>query len=643
MKMPVLNWLQQLVTTDEEEAREDAKTKRKRPHQLPVSLPVTESGAALVVDHDPEEFLEQAGGDGRQQWDNPIEFLLSCVSMSVGLGNVWRFPFTAFENGGGAFLIPYLIVLLMIGRPLYLLELSIGQFSSSGCVKIWDLAPAFRGIGYGQSLATFIVCSYYCVLIGISCFYLFSSMQAVLPWTVCHPDLAEAMTVCLPSSHNKSELNITDENITVVASSEQYFRRGVLKEIPDISNGIGLPDPALTGCLVLCWLMIFITLRKGVSSSGKVAYFTSLFPYAVMICLLIRGLTLPGALDGIIFLFTPQWEKLYEPKVWYAAVTQSFFSLGIGFGCIITFSSYNRFHHNIYRDATIISIADTMTSTLAGVITFSILGHLAYELDVPIEKVVKSGAGLAFISYPEVVAKMDFAPQLFAVLFFLMLITLGLGTAVGFVNVITTVLKDACPHLKKTVISGMVCLAGVLVGAVFTTPGGQPMLELVDYYGGSLLILAMALSEVFVLTWVYGTSRIVKDLNFMMKRELGIYWRFCWTWFIPLVLTVILTYTLIFYKPVEYAKIALPMEAQLIGWSMFAAGMLTILGFIIFEFVRMGGWRRKFGGMFSPLVSWGPANVQNRMEWLNFDQDDAEELSSFEDNEPQIEIKTSKS
>jgi len=638
MKTPsVTTWLRRLVSTNDEGVREEPKQKRR--HPLPVSLPVTESGAALVVDDDDVE--SQQDGE-RQTWDNPIEFLLSCVSMSVGLGNVWRFPFTAYENGGGAFLIPYMIVLFMIGRPLYLLELSLGQFSSSGCVKMWDLAPAFRGIGYGQSLATFIVCSYYCVLIGISCFYLFSSLQAVLPWTVCHPDLAEAMTVCLPSSHNRSELNITNENMTVVASSEQFFRRGVLKEVADIPNGIGMPDPALTGCLFLCWIMIYLTLRKGVSSSGKVAYFTSIFPYAVMLTLLVRGLTLPGALDGIIFLFTPQWEKLYEPKVWYAAVTQSFFSLGIGFGCIITFSSYNRFSHNIYRDATIISVADTLTSTLAGVITFSILGHLAYELDVPVEKVVKSGAGLAFISYPEVVAKFDFAPQLFAVLFFLMLITLGLGTAVGFVNVITTVTKDAFPTLNKQVISGMVCLAGALVGVVFTTPGGQPMLELVDYYGGSLLILVMALSEVFVLTWVYGTDRIIKDLNFMMKRDLGMYWKFCWSYFIPLTLTAILTYTLIFYKPVKYADIELPLGAQLIGWSMFTLGLLTILGFMIFEFIRMGGWRKKFGGMFSPLVSWGPINVRDRMDWLNYDQDNDEELSSFEDNEPPIEINMSR-
>merc|ERR1711988_934833 len=469
---------------------------------------VKDRGQKEDVDAEPE----------RQQWDDPMEFLMSCISMSVGLGNVWRFPFTAYENGGGAFLIPYLIVLLMIGRPMFLLELAVGQFSSSGCVKMWDLAPAFRGIGYGQVIASFIVCSYYCVLIGISFYFLFSSMQSVLPWTVCHPDLADNSTICLPSGQNRSDLNITNDSIPIISSTEQFFSKGVLKENGDISGGIGSPDPALLGCLVLCWFLIYLTLRKGVSSSGKVAYFTAIFPYLVMFTLLIRGLLLPGAIDGIIFLFTPKWEKLLELKVWYAAVTQSFFSLSIGFGSVITFSSYNKFNHNIYRDATIISFMDTMTSMLAGVITFAILGYLSHELGVPIDQTVKSGGGLAFISYPEVVSKFEFCPQLFAILFFLMLITLGMGSAVGLVNVITTVVQETFPNLSQSFVSGLVCVTGLLAGIAYTTPGGQPLLELIDYYGGSMMVLLMAVTWLLVLICVYGIRKLLSDIKFMMNK-----------------------------------------------------------------------------------------------------------------------------
>lgn len=365
-----------------------------------------------------------------------------------------------------------------------------------------------------------------------------------------------------------------------------------------------------------------------------------------MLTLFGKGLSLPGAFDGVKFLFSPQWEKLAEPRVWYAAVTQSFFSLSVGFGSIITFSSYNRFEHDIYRDATIISIADTLTSILAGVITFSILGHLAAELGMPIDHVIKSGTGLAFITYPEVVAKFGFAPQLFAVLFFLMLITLGMGSAVGLCNVVVTVIKDAFPGLSKSTAAGLICLAGMLIGMVFTTPGGQPLLELVDYYGGSLLILVMALSEVMALTWVYGREKLMKDLNFMLDCDLGIYWKFCWFYFIPVSLSCILAYTLVFYKPVDYADIDLPLGAQLAGWSIFVIGVLIILGFMSAEYVRhhyihkhssrddesdstsLSGWRQwrdrlvhVVVAMFSPLESWGPSSHPHRSQWLNLSDD----------------------
>jgi len=554
---------------------------------------------------EPEE--NNSDDENRQQWDNPVEFLLSCISMSVGLGNVWRFPFTAYENGGGAFLIPYLLVLVLIGRPFYLLELGLGQFSSKGCVGVWDLAPSFRGVGYAQSLATFLVCSYYCALIAIAFHFLFSSFQSVLPWSVCHEAYQVNNTLCLPSGQTAGN----DTNLTVVPSTEQYFTQAVLKE-RDQMNGLGLPDPALAGCLLLCWVLIYFTLRKGVASSGKVAYFTAIFPYVVMLTLLVKGLTLPGALEGIVFLFTPQWHRLYDPKVWYAAITQSFFSLGIAFGGLITFSSYNKYRHNIYRDATIISVTDSLTSLLAGAITFAILGHLAHMLDVPIDHVVKSGgAGLAFISYPEVIASFGVAPQLFAVLFFLMLITLGMGSASGMVNTVTTVVRDAFPSVSKSIVVGLVCLLGFLAGLVYTTPQGQAVMELTDFYGGSFLILVLALAEIVAVAWIYRTANVVDDFKQMLGRELGLYWRVCWTYIIPLVLAAILAYTVAFYKPVAYKEVALPLTAQLAGWTLTLAGVLTaLLYFLHYVVVHWGTAHR-------PLESWGPRNKADKIDWIN--------------------------
>merc|ERR1712223_445362 len=421
----------------------------------------TSAGAKYVHEVTGPPVVELETGleeeESRQQWSNPIEFLLSCVAMSVGLGNVWRFPFTAYENGGGAFLIPYILVLVLIGRPLYFLELAMGQFSSSSSVKVWNMSPFFRGVGYGQAIATSSVVSYYTCLIAMSVFYLIASCQSVLPWTVCDPAINLPNTLCVNTGENATakllELELDPNETQVIGSAELYYHHSVLKEIDDITDGIGMPDLKLTGCLAVCYIVLFLTLWKGVASSGKVAYFTAIFPYIVLFTILGKGPTLPGAIDGILFYITPKWSELLNIKVWYAAVTQSFFSLSVGFGALFTYSSYNDFKHNVYRDALIISFTDTFTSLLAGFTIFSVLGNLANELNVPIETVIKSGQGLAFISYPTAIAKFDYVPQLFAVLFFLMLFTLGLGSATGLISAVIAIVADNRPDWNRTYVA----------------------------------------------------------------------------------------------------------------------------------------------------------------------------------------------
>ena len=164
------------------------------------------------------------------------------------------------------------------------------------------MVPAVRGVGFGQVIGTASVVSYYCCLIALALHYMGSSCQSVLPWTVCHPDLSEDNVLCITSTSNNAQ---NKDNLTIISAAEQYFKRGVLKSKDDISDGIGMPDLQLTVCLAACWVLLFFTLWKGVASSGKVAYFTAIFPYVVLITLLVRGLTLDGAMEGIMFYITP--------------------------------------------------------------------------------------------------------------------------------------------------------------------------------------------------------------------------------------------------------------------------------------------------------------------------------------------------
>lgn len=160
------------------------------------------------------------------------------------------------------------------------------------------------------------------------------------------------------------------------------------------------------------------------------------------------------------------------------------------------FSSFNKFRHNVYRDATIISVTDTLTSLLAGFTIFSILGHLAYIMEVDDIKVVIKGGGssLAFVSYPDVLTRFDFAPQLFAVLFFLMLFTLGIGSASALTGAIVTIVCDEFKHLNRSVVTFVVSLLGFLLGLFYVTPQGSYILDLIDHYGGVSKILFVKFS-----------------------------------------------------------------------------------------------------------------------------------------------------
>lgn len=230
----------------------------------------------------------------------------------------------------------------------------------------------------------------------------------------------------------------------------------------------------LTMWLFIAWLCLYLVIVKGVKSSGKVAYFTAIFPYVVLFTLLGRALTLDGAMNGIRYFIEPDFKKLLEPKVWYEAVTQMFFSLSMGIGNVIMYSSYNKFDHNIYRDAMIVTTLDTFTSLLAGFTIFGILGNLAYNIREPdVSKVIKSGgAGLAFISYPEAIAKFQFVPQLFSVLFFLMLFVLGIGSCVAALSTVVTNIMDNLPKqkFKYWQVAGIVSILGFLAGLIYTTP-----------------------------------------------------------------------------------------------------------------------------------------------------------------------------
>ncbi|XP_011503193.1 PREDICTED: sodium-dependent nutrient amino acid transporter 1-like [Ceratosolen solmsi marchali] len=557
----------------------------------------------------------------RQTWGNSMEFLFSCIAMSVGLGNVWRFPFTAYENGGGAFLIPYIIILFLVGKPCYYLEMIIGQFTSRSSVKMWAVAPALRGVGYAQMFSMVAVGTYYCSLMSITLYYLFGSFHAQLPWSEC---LEQWGPICIDSG-NHGKLNVSfigRRDLTGLKSSaELYFTKAVLKEKPNIDDGLGFPDWRLSLCLLLSWLCIFGVLARGVQSSGKAAYFLALFPYVIMIALLIRAVTLEGATTGILYFIRPNWSKLFQADVWYAAVTQCFFSLSVCFGGLITYSSYNEFRHNIYRDVIVVTSLDTLTSLMAGFTIFGILGNLAHELGTDdISNVVRGGFGLAFISYPDAIAKFTLFPQLFSVLFFLMLYVLGIGSGIALAGGIISIVNDQFPNWTHWHIVLVTSIVGFSFGTIYCTPGGQFVLGLVDYYAASFVVFILASMEVTGVFWLYGLENFLDDMEFMLGKRPTIYWRICWTLVTPLLLVSIFIYTVANRTPLTYGGIAYPDSAHAAGWTLLAFGILQVPFWYIYTIFtkRNLGIPEMFLLPLKPSKQWGPLHQANLTAWRHF-------------------------
>merc|ERR1711963_1292493 len=349
----------------------------------------------------------------RGHWGSKAEFILSCVGYSVGIGNVWRFPYLAYSNGGGSFLIPYFILLIFIGKPMYYMETAIGQFSRLSPLQVWRCAPITKGVGYAMCVVSLIVAIYYNVIMAYSIIYIGATVQGIvdgqLPWTYCGdwsdencvvPDNTTAKDVF---GLQKCSATVTENCTNAENPSEQFWYNAVLNISLD---GLGEPgdlggfDYKLPLALMFSWLIVFLCLMKGVKSSGKVVYFTATFPYVILIALLVRGVTLPGATIGLKKLFIPDFTKLAEWGVWKDAASQMFFSLGISWGGLMMFGSYNKFHNKINRDAAFVSSLDFLTSITASCVIFSVLGNLSQELGIDIDKVPMQVKAWLLLSTP---------------------------------------------------------------------------------------------------------------------------------------------------------------------------------------------------------------------------------------------------
>ncbi|XP_036826477.1 sodium- and chloride-dependent transporter XTRP3 [Oncorhynchus mykiss] len=524
----------------------------------------------------------------RAEWDNPMQFVLACVSYAVGLGNVWRFPYLCQMHGGGGFLIPYLLMLVLLGVPLFYMELAIGQKMRLGSIGAWRaINPYLGGVGLASVVTSMYLCLYYNVINAWSFWYLFHSFQSVLPWAECPVN---------------SNLTGPVEECERATPTQYFFYRETL----DISGSIEENGGIHMGqalCLLLAWMIVYLFIVKGVKSTGKVVYFTATFPYLVLIIYLIRGVTLHGAINGVKYMFTPKMEQLANPTTWINAATQIFFSLGLGFGSLIAFASYNQYNNNFEKQAIVVSTVNSSTSIFASIVTFSIYGFKAtfnYEsclervrllllntfdlaedtislenvnhwiaelnrthteqfaslggrletcdLEAELDTAVE-GTGLAFIVYSEAIKNMPVS-QLWSVLYFIMLLLLGMGSMLGNVIAVITPLSDLkfiSRYMSTKTLNGLVCLFCLLLGLGFTTRSGNYWFTMFNDYGATFSLLFIVLIEVITVCYIYGIKRFEKDVEDMLGHRLNCYWKIMLAGVSPILLIALFIFYIVNY------------------------------------------------------------------------------------------------
>ncbi|XP_036994737.2 sodium-dependent serotonin transporter-like [Artibeus jamaicensis] len=524
----------------------------------------------------------------RETWGKKMDFLLSVIGYAVDLGNIWRFPYICYQNGGGAFLIPYIIMAIFGGIPLFYMELALGQYHRNGCISIWrKICPIFKGIGYTICIIAFYTSFYYNTVMAWALYYLISSLTDQLPWTSCE------------NSWNTGNCTnyFSGGNITWTTDSTSPAEEFYLHHVLQIHQSKGLQDLGgiswqLVLCIMLIFIIIYFSIWKGVKTSGKVVWVTATCPYIILLILLVRGATLPGAWRGVLFYLKPKWQKLLETKVWVDAASQIFFSLGPGFGVLMAFASYNKFNNNCYQDALVTSVVNCMTSFLSGFVIFTTLGYMAEMRKEDVSEVAKdTGPSLLFIAYAEAIANMP-ASTFFSIIFFLLLLTLGLDSAfAGLEGVITAVL-DEYPHIWSkrrewfVLCMIVICFLGSLVTLTY---GGAYVVKLLEEYATGPAVLTVALLEAIAVYWFYGITQFCSDVKKMMGFSPGWFWKTCWVAISPLFLLFILCSFLINPPKLQLFEYTYPYWTVILGYCIGTSSFICIPTYIMYWLVVTPG------------------------------------------------------
>lgn len=476
----------------------------------------------------------------REQWGSRAGFILAAVGSAIGLGNIWRFPYMAYENGGGAFFIPYLFAMLTAGIPFMILEFSMGQkYRGSAPTTLARINSKFEWLGWFQVGVAAVIAVYYVAVIG---------------WAISYFGM----------SFNQSWG--TDTNAFFFS---EYLALG-----DNSPTNLGSIQWGIAGAMLLAWAITYAAIVGGVKAGIERASKVMMPVLFIMVILLIgRMVFLPGALDGVNYMFEPDFSKIWDVKVWAAAYGQIFFTLSIGFAIMLAYSSYLPEKSDITNNAFMTVLINCGFSILAGIMIFSVLGYMAQEQGKPLTEVVSAGVGLAFVTLPAAINLLP-APYILGPLFFFALVVAGLSSHISIMEAVTSAIMDKLNWSRKKAAS-IVIGVGVVVSMAFATNGGLLLLDLVDHFANNVGIMVGGFIEILLMAWLLNkVSDVRAYVNEISDFSIGVWFNVCLRFVTPVMLAIILATKLSALFTDGYGGYDLTL-----GWAMIA-GLLAI-GIII--------------------------------------------------------------
>ncbi len=470
-------------------------------------------------------------------------FILAAIGSAVGLGNIWRFPYVAYKNGGGAFILPYLVALLVAGIAFLWLDYSMGhKYRGSAPLSFARAGRRTEGLGWWQVGICFIIAIYYAAVLawaGKYTIYSFTKAWGAEPGDF----LFETV------------LRAGDPGVTM-----------------DFVPGIVL-------ALAIVWVVIAVIMSMGVQKGiGATSVVFIPLLIVVFLALVVQALLLPGAAEGLNALFTPKWSALADASVWAAAFGQIFFSLSIGFGIMITYASYVGKRTDMTSSGLVVGFANSAFELLAGIGVFAALGFMAQASGTPVDEVVDSGLGLAFVAFPAIINEAP-AGSLLGVLFFASLVMAGLTSLISVLEVVISAVRDKFEMKRLTATLSVVLPTGVISMVLFSTTSGVFVLDIMDHFVNRFGILLVAVISMIVLSWGMSKLPALADhMNMTGAIKLGKLWQIM----ISIVAPAALTYVLV----LEFiAVVKEPYEGYpgwmlgILGWGM--AAVIAIGGFLV--------------------------------------------------------------